>query len=192
MLKSLYRRIKGNTIKKQLLENPFFVIEQSATVFYQGIRSKEGCNLKVGAQSIVEGKLIFEREGASISIGDRTFIGGSNIIAAEKITIGNDVLIAWGCYVVDHNSHSLVFSERSRDVADWREGKKDWSNVAIKPVTICDKAWIGFNSLILKGVNVGEGAVVGAGSVVTRDVPPYTVVGGNPAKIIRELGPDER
>ncbi len=62
---------------------------------------------------------------------------------------------------------------------------KDWSNVKSSPITIKDKAWIGFNSIILKGVTIGEGAVVAAGSVVTQDVPDYAVVGGNPAKIIK-------
>ncbi|MBK8021791.1 MAG: hypothetical protein IPK19_10285 [Chloroflexi bacterium] len=60
------------------------------------------------------------------------------------------------------------------------------------PIRICDKAWIGFNAVILKGVTIGEGAIVGAGSVVTKDVPAWTVVAGNPARIIREFTEDER
>ena len=52
---------------------------------------------------------------------------------------------------------------------------------------ICDRSWIGFKASIMKGVTVGEGAVVGACSVVSRDVPPYTVVAGNPARVIRDL-----
>ncbi|MBV8923397.1 DapH/DapD/GlmU-related protein, partial [Bradyrhizobium sp.] len=55
------------------------------------------------------------------------------------------------------------------------------------PVVIADKVWIGFNASILKGVTIGEGAVVGACSVVTRDVPPFAVVAGNPARVIRTL-----
>lgn len=62
----------------------------------------------------------------------------------------------------------------------------------IAPVKISDKVWIGFNSIILKGVTIGEGAVVGAGSVVTKDVPAWTVVAGNPARIIREIPENER
>lgn len=64
---------------------------------------------------------------------------------------------------------------------------KDWSNVPMKPIVIEDKAWIGFDSTILKGVTIGEGSVVGAKSVVTRNVDPYTVVAGNPAKVVRKL-----
>jgi acetyltransferase-like isoleucine patch superfamily enzyme len=62
----------------------------------------------------------------------------------------------------------------------------------MKPVKINDRVWIGFNSIILKGVTIGEGGIVGAGSVVTKDVPPYTIVAGNPARVIREIPIDER
>lgn len=74
----------------------------------------------------------------------------------------------------------------------WKLKRKDWQNVKISRLTICDKSWIGFNSILLKGITVGEGAIVGAGSVVTKDVPPWTIVAGNPAKIIREIGVNER
>jgi hypothetical protein len=87
---------------------------------------------------------------------------------------------------VDHNSHATDWTSRKNDVVAWGQGKKDWSGVTIKPVKISDRVWIGLNAIILKGVTIGEGAIVGAGSVVTKDVPPYTIVAGNPARIIRE------
>ncbi|MCF2661720.1 hypothetical protein I6E42_06300 [Pseudoflavonifractor phocaeensis] len=61
----------------------------------------------------------------------------------------------------------------------------DYSRIASAPIVIKDRAWLGFNAIILKGVTIGDGAVVGAGSVVTKDVPDYAVVGGNPDKILK-------
>jgi len=167
-------------------------ISTNTKVNYRGIILKGKNRLSVGRGSIVEGSLISDREGSVISIGENTYIGSSHIVSAENVEIGNDVLIAWGCCIVDHNSHSISWSKRSNDVKDWYIGKKDWENVLCSPVKIGNKVWIGFNSIILKGVTLGEGAVIGAGSVVTKDVPPYTVVAGNPARIIREIPPDER
>lgn len=101
--------------------------------------------------------------------------------------MGDDVVISWGVTIVDHNSHSVDAEERLADVTDWKNGHKDWANVTIAPVTIKARAWIGFNAIVLKGVTIGEGAVVAAGAVVTKDVPPYSVAAGNPARVIRTL-----
>ena len=135
-----------------------------------------------------EGRISSEREGTVVTIGRNTFVGGSHIVCAEKITIGDDVLISWGCTIVDHNSHALSWVDRADDVKEYYYGRKNWNKVKISPVTICDRVWIGFNSIVLCGVTVGEGAVVGCGSIVTKDVLPYSVVAGCPARIIREAG----
>jgi galactoside O-acetyltransferase len=111
------------------------------------------------------------------------------LVCAESITIGDDVLMSWGVTVVDHDSHSLAWSQRRNDVLDWGQGRKDWTHVPVAPVTIQNKAWIGFGVSILKGVTIGEGAVVAAGSVVSRHVAPWTAVAGSPARKIRDLDP---
>lgn len=167
-------------------------IEPSSRVLLTRIKGGEGCSLEVGKLSIISSFLSFDNAGAKISVGKNTYIGKSHIVAAENIAIGDNVLISWGVTIVDHNSHSLIYSERASDVADWRLGKKDWSNVVVQPVRIGDKAWIGFNASILKGVTIGEGAIVAACSVVTKDVPAWTIVGGNPARVIREIPHNER
>jgi galactoside O-acetyltransferase len=167
-------------------------VPSSSYLNFLGIRGIQDNKLEIGENSIVHAKLAFQRPGAKIKIGNKTFIGKSHLVTAYSIVIGNDVLISWGVSIVDHNSHSLLYSERSQDVLDWQQGKKNWSNVTSKEIHVCDKAWIGFNSIILKGVTVGEGAIVAAGSVVTKDVPSWTIVGGNPAKVIREIPEDER
>jgi galactoside O-acetyltransferase len=153
--------------------------------------------LKVGESSVVDGKFVFENESGFITVGNNSFIGGSTLICINSITIGNDVLVSWGCTIIDNDAHALNWEHRKSDVSDWKRGMdenaigkfKNWQHVKSAPITIHDKAWIGFNSIILKGVTVGEGAVIAAGSVVTSDVPPFTVVGGNPAKIIKSVTP---
>ena len=99
--------------------------------------------------------------------------------------MGDDVIISWGVTIVDHDSHALHWSLRKHDVSAWSRGEKDWTSVSISPVIIGSKVWIGFGASILKGVTIGEGSVVGAQSVVTRNVPPFSIVAGNPARVIR-------
>ncbi len=156
--------------------------------------------LKVGKESIINGKFIFENEMGEIAIGDRTFVGGGKFVTINKISIGSDVLISWGCTFMDNNAHSLKWSERKNDVRDWKKGieenkigiYKNWQNVESAPIIIKDKSWIGFETVVLKGVTIGEGAIIGSKSVVTKDVPDWTVVAGNPAKVIREIPIEER
>lgn len=156
--------------------------------------------LKIGNESVVNGNYIFENENGFISIGDRSFVGGGTFISINKIEIGNDVLISWGCTFMDNNAHSLVWDERKNDVKDWKrsleENKtgiyKDWDNVKSASIIVHNKAWIGFEVVIMKGVTIGEGAIIGARSVVTKDVPDWTIVAGNPARIIKEIPENER
>lgn len=152
--------------------------------------------VSVGRDCIINGTFIFESKDGEILIGDHSYIGGSTFISHNRIIIGNNVTVAWGGTIYDHDSHSLDFMKRRIDIDDelkcLRKGQnfianKDWSNVNSKPITICDDAWIGMNVTILKGVTIGEGAIVAASSVVTKDVQPWTVVAGNPAKIVKTL-----
>lgn len=173
------------------------IIGPHATVDVKYRPVHPGICVEIGEESQLFGSLVVQRHGAHIRIGSRTQIGASTLMAIESITVGDDVLIAWGVTILDNDSHSLTWQERRSDVAqcgrdyhatpeDWARGK-DWSVVRAAPIAIGNKAWIGFGVSILKGVTIGEGAVVGAGSVVTRDVPPWTLVAGNPARIVREL-----
>ena len=146
----------------------------------------------IGEKSIINCRIDFDSPSGTVIIGDRTYLGASHLVCHTKIEIGSDVIVSWGVTIVDHNSHSLQWRYRKDDVSHWANRKKSWSRVKIAPVKICDRVWIGFGVTILKGINVGEGAILAAGAVVTRDVPPYCIVGGNPARVIRELSDDER
>jgi acetyltransferase-like isoleucine patch superfamily enzyme len=162
-------------------------IDDSAKVNYRGIYKRPPSVLKIGNGSIFEGSIASDRSGSSVSIGEHSFVGNSSIVTAERVEIGDNVLISWGCTIVDHDSHALVWTHRQLDVKEYYRGDKDWTHVSVKPVKICNKVWMGFNVIVLKGVTIGEGAVVAAGSVVTRDVPAFTLVAGNPARVVKTV-----
>lgn len=151
-----------------------------------------------GRNSVLSCRIVLERDIGNVSVGNDSYIGGSQIICAHKIDIGSNVLVSWGCTIVDHDSHSLNWRDRAEDVRRWREGLltgglekasklKDWEVVEMAPIKIEDKVWLGMNVTVLKGVTIGEGSVVAAGSIVTKDVPPWSLVAGNPARIIKGL-----
>jgi len=176
--------------RRRLLAEAGVSIAPDSKVFFERIAYQPGSYLRIGKGSIVEANIIYDRPGATITVGNNTYIGVSKLCSAERIEFGNDILMAWGGTIVDHDSHPIAWSQRSNDVRAWFRGEKDWTNVTRRPVRILDKAWIGFNVTILKGITVGEGAIVGAGSVVTKDVAPFTIVAGNPARMVRQLEPE--
>ena len=181
------REVANVIAKRQLIKRANCTLAPSARINFLGIRGRPPSQLSIGERSIFNGRIISDREGSAVAIGRDTFIGDSSLICAQRIEVGNDVLISWGCTIVDHHSHAVTWPERSRDVSEWYAGRKDWQHVRSAAIKIHDRAWIGFNSIVLAGVTIGEGAVVGCGSVVTRDVAPYTIVAGNPARFIRSI-----
>lgn len=112
---------------------------------------------------------------ATIQIGNHVGITGGIIIAETAVTIGDHVFIGNGATIVDTDFHPLEAHHR---LAMPNDGQT-------RAVTIENHAFIGMNALILKGSHIGEGAVVGAGAVVSGTIPPHAVVAGNPAKIVR-------
>jgi len=146
----------------------------------------------IGERSLLSARIVFEEQSGKVTVGKRVYIGDCSIICRSQVVLGDDVTIAWGVTIYDHNSHSLDWRQRGKVVDHFYrcEGNDnaytdlDWTGVATAPILIEDKVWIGFNSVILKGVHIGEGAIVAACSLVTRDVEPYTIVGGNPATMI--------
>ena len=109
-----------------------------------------------------------------LSIGDNSGVGVDSLISFG-VTIGNDVMMGPECMIFTNN-HGM---ER-RDIPMWRQPSS-----ALQPVVIGNDVWIGARVIILPGVHIGDGAVIGAASVVTKDVPPYGIVAGNPARLIR-------
>ncbi|MDH3017412.1 acyltransferase [Gordonia alkanivorans] len=115
------------------------------------------------------------RAGQNITIGAGTIVGADAILdGREGISIGHSVNLSSevALWTLQHDLNSPTFAT---------EGG---------PITIGDRVWLSFRSVILPGVTIGEGAVVAAGAIVTKDVPPYAIVGGIPARVIGERNPD--
>ena len=121
-------------------------------------------------------KLFADKPGAVISIGKNTRIHGSAIHAFESIEIGKNCLIAANCQIFDGNGHATSF-----DDVENRINTKGGS----RPVCIKDNVWLGVNVVVLPGVTIGEGSIVSANSVVTKDIPAMSVVRGNPATVVK-------
>ncbi len=162
-----------------------------ANSYLPGFIDRRSANAKIiiGSDCLVQGTLVLERSASMLCLSDRVLVGGDTIIdCALSVNVEEGVLISYQCIISDSDNHSLYPELRVNDLKNWINGRQhDWSSSAMAPVHISRNAWIGARSIILKGVHIGEGAVVGMGSVVTRNVPPMTVVAGNPARVIKKI-----
>ncbi|WP_158904637.1 DapH/DapD/GlmU-related protein [Burkholderia sp. L27(2015)] len=200
LLRFAYRHAKAANVSSGAAQG-YSVNSDGAVLAGYSVEYRSGSTddrVKIGKGSVLSCRIVLERSVGTVSVGHDTYIGGSQIICADQIEIGNNVLVSWGCTIADHDSHSLDWRERAEDVRKWREGLlsgglekasefKNWDVVEKAPIRIEDKVWLGMNVTVLKGVTIGEGSVVAAGSIVTKDVPSWTLVAGNPARVIKEL-----
>ena len=149
--------------------------------------------IRVGEFTHIRGELFVFAHGGEISIGDYCYVGAdTRIWSGAGIRIGHRVLIAHCVSILDNISHPIDPHERHEHFRKIiTTGHPTDIGLHDRPIVIEDDAWIGCMSIILPGVTIGEGAIVGAGSVVTKDVAPFTVVAGNPARVIRELARGE-
>jgi acetyltransferase-like isoleucine patch superfamily enzyme len=165
---------------------------ESAQIF-RFLRSKN-------PRAIVFGKHCSCYAGCSFSIsqdgrctvGDFTLLNGALVMAEERIEIGSHCLISWNVGIADSDFHPLHPAQRlidSQALAPYFKDRPPRPKLKTAPVIISDNVWIGMNATILKGVTIGENSVVAAGSVVTKSVPPNTVVAGNPAIPIKTFDP---
>lgn len=122
-----------------------------------------------GRATLGDGTILLVGREATLSLGkDVYFDGDTRILCAKSVIIGDEAKIGWGVTIMDTDLHMV-------------DGRPEWA-----PITIGAGAWIGVDAKIMKGVTIGEKAVVAAGAVVIRDVPAGALVGGVPAKIVRE------
>ncbi|MGE5416276.1 MAG: acyltransferase [Acidobacteriota bacterium] len=134
--------------------------------------------LAQGSELIIDGEVslgpgvrVIAGAGSRISIGNNSFISNnSKILCKERIEIGHECSISWDVQIIDTDFHSHNGDRHS----------------ITAPIVIGNRVWIGTGTTILKGVVIGDGAIIGAGSLVNKNVPPKTLVAGNPAQVIRD------
>ena len=139
------------------------------------------CTLWLGKNSCLEshgftmyeGASIVVLEGGRLTLGRSSYMNSSLIQCATSISIGDNCAIAVDVLIQDTDFHAILD----------KDGKE---KVYSKPITIGNHVWICTKAIILKGVTIGDGAIIAAGAVVTKDVPAYSLVGGNPARVIKE------
>ncbi len=122
--------------------------------------------------------IVTRTKEANINIGNNVGISGATIYARKGITIGDNTLIGGNVKILDNDFHPLDVEDRNSDIKE---------KIRTKEIIIGKNCFIGCNSIILKGTEIGEGSVVGAGSVVIGKFPSYSVIAGNPAKVIKTL-----
>ncbi|WP_129715182.1 DapH/DapD/GlmU-related protein [Pedobacter sp. SYP-B3415] len=200
LLVSIIRRIRLHKLialanEADMRERANSSVYNNGGTFWDGARvhnvRNDRSSIVIGKGTFISGELKTLHYGGQISIGDNCFIGpSSKVWSGERISIGNNVLIAHQVHIIDTTSHEIDHQERAASFVRYIPNGGNYlekGNVQTAPIRIEDHVWISFNCIILKGVTIGEGAIIAAGSVVTKDVEPFTLVGGNPAKPIKRL-----
>lgn len=138
--------------------------------------------ITIGAHGIIGGQLQVYPDTGELHIGNHVFVGpDTRIWAGASIHIGHRVLISHGVNILDNISHSLSARERHQQV---QNGNCALGDVKRAPIVIEDDAWIGCNAIVMRGVRIGRGAVVAAGTIVTKDVPDFAIVAGPDARVV--------
>jgi acetyltransferase-like isoleucine patch superfamily enzyme len=166
--------------------HPDALVESSYS--FHGFRSRQPCGAAFGrGSSMYLGTMLDVGVEGCVTVGDFAILNGPRIICDSRIVIGDYALIAWRVVVMDTYRLPLDAERRQRLIRAGPDGgsRVPAGEATARPVNIGRNVWIGFDSCVLPGVSIGEGSIVGARSTVTCDVPPFTIVAGNPARVIR-------
>jgi acetyltransferase-like isoleucine patch superfamily enzyme len=153
-------------------------------------RSLAPVGLQIGkGASVYLGTMFDVGTQGQFSLGNYALMNGVRVICDDEIKIGDYALISWNVVLMDTYRAPLNPVERRRELEQIpkRELRRIDAKQMARPIHIGANVWIGFDACVLPGVTIGEGSIVGARSVVTTDVDPYTIVAGNPARVIRRL-----
>lgn len=145
-------------------------------------------SITIGDHCRIYGRLR-SQDGGEIRIGNHCCVYLDSVIGSVRsIRIGDCVVISNHVHIYDNNNHPTDPEIRRRMCMAGFDGDAwMWKHAASAPIVIEDNVWIGEYAAVMKGVTIGEGAIVASHAVVTKDVPPYTIVAGNPARVVKEI-----
>ncbi|MBF7012792.1 DapH/DapD/GlmU-related protein [Novosphingobium resinovorum] len=181
--RKILRQWRASAKRRRCIADPLAVLHDPCRI--NNHREREA--IQIGRGTHVLATLQTLPHGGAITIGQDAYLGENSYIwSSQSIRIGDRVLISHGVNIHDNISHPISAKARHKHFTGMVSGE-DFSQlegVSSAPIDIGDDAWIGFNATILKGVTIGRGAIVGASTLVTCDVPDWVIVAGNPARII--------
>ena len=179
-----------STLPANVHVGPDCFLERKASLLRFRSTRDPGLVLGSGVRAYTWTEFNIEPEGL-VEVGDESILVGAVFMCAERISIGKRVVVSYHVTIADSDFHPRSAEARRLDaIANAPGGDRSTRpQVESKPVVIEDGVWIGIGAIILKGVRIGLGARILAGAVVTRDVPQYATVGGNPARTLDEQQP---
>ncbi|AWO92879.1 MULTISPECIES: acyltransferase [Bradyrhizobium] len=147
---------------------------------------RDAKSIRIGEHSIIRGELLTFAHGGRIEIGSWCYVGeGARIWSGCSISLGDRVLIAHGANLFDNLTHPINHHDRHKQIREiFTKGHPAEIDLDDRPIAIGDDTWVGAGAYILRGVQIGARAVIGAGAVVTKDVAADTIVAGNPAVMV--------
>ena len=167
-------------------------LETSYSLLHYRSEANEGVRIGHGA-TVYLGTMFDVGSQGRVSVGQFALVNGAWIICDAEVEIGDYALISWNVVLMDTYRVPLDPIARRRQLRQvpLAPDRRFPPDPAARPIRVGRNAWIGFDCCLMPGVTVGEGSIVGARSVVFENVPPYTIVAGNPARVIRKIENDE-
>lgn len=162
---------------------------------FAAFKSKNHEAMQMGYASSCYDRSTFVTSGmGKIEIGDYSILNGCNIICSGRIAIGKYVMVAWGAVIYDNYLASDLDSQARAEILTTQAmlENREMPFSESSPVTIEDNVWIGFDAVVKPGTTIGRGSIIGSKSVVSGNIPPYSVVVGNPGYIIKKLEPTDK
>jgi len=183
----------GGTVPENVVLEKEAYLETTYSFLHYRSQVREGVRLGEGS-TVYLGTMFDVVPGGRVSLGRCALLHGAWIICDAAVEIGDYALISWNVVLMDTYRACREPQRRRLQLRQVPAHplSRLLAETEAQPIRIGRNAWIGFDCCVLPGITIGEGSIVGARSVVTENVPPYTVVAGNPARVIRPIHNDEK